>query len=77
MFSGDCSAKKEQTNFENNNLAWVKVYAIKTMHSKYAVLNIVDTELAEIHVMWLIVNDKSEPLEQYTEFSSHTRVTIM
>ena len=69
--------KKERTNFENNNLAWVKVYVMKTIVSEYAIPNIVDTELAEIFVMWPVVNDKSEPLEQHTEFSLHTRATIM
>ena len=45
---------------------------MKSFDSADAVPNIVDSsECAEIFVMWSVVNDTSEPLEQ---FSSHTKL---
>ena len=55
--------KKRQTNFENNDVAWVKVMVMKTIIGDYAIPNIVDTECTEIFIMWLVVNDTLEPLE--------------
>lgn len=77
MFSGDRSAETGGTNLENNDFSWVKVVDMNHIISIDAVLDVVDSEWDEIFVMWPVGDDELEPLEQYIEFSSHTRARIM
>ena len=49
--------KKRGTYFEDNDVLWVKFLVMNCISSADAVPNVVDSERAEILVMWPIVND--------------------